>query len=185
MRKEEFIARYGEAAYARLLEQSREHYKEHKEEQIARAKKWNEEHREEMAAASKKYREKHPEQVAANSKKYREANPEKVKLDHQEQSRKGGRYYDKKLEDMQTGLQGSRNRIRGKHRRQYKPYKDIIALESQIHHEWVPETAEYRGVALVEADAHMHGFVNVIEILDGEITLLTEEEVKRGEKIEN
>jgi hypothetical protein len=69
-----------------------------------------------------------------------------------------------------------------KHAHQYKPYKDSIAPDSQIHHEWVPETAEYRGVALVEAEQHMHGFVDVIEILAGKITLLTEEEIKNGKK---
>lgn len=83
---------------------------------------------------------------------------------------------------MRTGIQGDKNKIRMKHAHQYKPYKMIIALESQIHHEWVPDTPEYRGVALVEKDQHMHGFVDVIEILDGKITLLTEEEVKRGKR---
>jgi hypothetical protein len=86
------------------------------------------------------------------------------------------------LEYNRTGIPGEKTRIRYKHGREWKPYKDIIAPDSQIHHEWVPETAEYRGVALVEKDAHMHGFVDVIEILDGEITLLTEEEVKMGER---
>lgn len=54
----------------------------------------------------------------------------------------------------------------------------IIAPDSQLHHEWVPETCEYRGVALVEAEQHMHGFVDVI--VDGEITRLTEEQIRNG-----
>jgi hypothetical protein len=41
-------------------------------------------------------------------------------------------------------------------------------------------TAEHRGVALVEADQHMRGFVDVIEILEGEIRLPTEAEVRGG-----
>ena len=141
MNKEEIIAKYGEAAWAKVLEQGRE-----------------------------------------KTKKYKEEHPEQVKADNRELIRKGGKYYDKHQEYQHTGLQGARNRIRNKHRRQYKPYKMIIAPESQIHHEWVPKTAEYTGVALVEADQHMHGFVDVIQILDGKITLLTEEEVKRGKK---
>ena len=60
----------------------------------------------------------------------------------------------------------------------WRKYKNIIAPESQIHHEWIPGTANYRGVALVEADQHMHGIVDVIEILEGKITLLTEDKVK-------
>jgi hypothetical protein len=34
--------------------------------------------------------------------------------------------------------------------------------------------------ALVEADQHMHGVINVIEVRDGNITLLTEERVKNA-----
>ena len=152
MKKSEIIERYGEAAYERKLEQGRERYKAHKEE---------------AKAYAKRYREEHPEEVIA--------------IDH-EKSRKGGKRYAKKLKDIQTGLQGARNRIRKKHAHQYRPYKQIIAPDSQLHHGWVPDTDEYRGVALVEKDAHMHGIVDVIEILDGKITLLTEEEVKVGKK---
>ena len=35
---------------------------------------------------------------------------------------------------------------------------------------------------MVEADAHQYGIIDVIEILDGKITLLTEEEVKAKNK---
>lgn len=152
MKKEEIIERYGEEEYNRQLEQKRAYREAHKEEANAR---------------NKKYAEEHPEQVIAKG---------------QEQCRKGGKYYDKTLEDNRTGLRGQRNHVRERHRRQYRPFKNIIAPDSQLHHEWVPETAEYRGVALVEADQHMHGIVDVIEILDGKITLLTEEEVKVGGK---
>ena len=167
MKKEELIERYGEAAYETMLEQQRA---------------YQEAHREAHNANSKKYREEHPEEEKARSKEYREDHPEKVLATNHEIHRKGGKHYDKNLEYQQTGLQGEKNTIRNKHRREYKPYKDIIAPESQIHHEWVPETAEYRGLALVEKDQHMHGFIDVIEILEEEITLLTEEEVRRGGK---
>jgi hypothetical protein len=154
MKKVDFIAQYGEEAYEKQLEQNRER--------------------------NEKYREEHPEEAKAYTKKYNEAHPEQLKANSQEQDRKGGKRYDKHLKDNRTGLQGDKNKIRRKHAKQYKPYKDIIAPESQIHHEWVPQTDEYRGVALVEAEAHMHGFVDVIEILDGKITLLTEEQIHKG-----
>jgi hypothetical protein len=79
-----------------------------------------------------------------------------------------------------SGLQGARKRIRMKHGREYRPYKMIIAPESQIHHEWIDDTAEYRGVALVETKPHQYGIIDVIQILDGEITVLTEAEVKKA-----
>jgi len=164
MKKEEVIARYGEAEYERRLEQQRAWRKAHRETEKARAKKYRETHPEEAKAAVKKYREEHPEVVIANN---------------QEIGRKGGKHYDKKLEYNTTGLQGERNVIRSKDRKQWKEYKDIIAPDSQIHHEWVPTTSEYRGLALVEANPHRYGIINVIEILDGEITLLTEEEIKK------
>ena len=152
MKKAEIIKRYGEAAYEKKLEQRRARYKAHREEERAR---------------DKRYREDHPEQMKAKS---------------QEINRKGGKHYDKHLRDNRTGLRGERHRIRKKHARDYKPYKMIIAPESQIHHEWIEKTAEYTGVALVEKEPHMHGIIDVIEILDGKITLLTEEEVKKNKK---
>ena len=153
MNKEETIKQHGEAAWENHLAQARAYNKAHREQAKAAVKNWQEEH------------------------------PEKVIADHQEQHRKGGKHYEKHLEYKQTGLQGEKNVIRMKHAKQYKPCKAIIAPESQLHHEWIPKTAEYRGVALVEKDQHMHGFVDVIKILDGEITLLTEEEVKNGGEI--
>ena len=154
MNKEEYIARYGEAAYAKML---------------SRIADWEKEHLEERKKYRKKYYEEHPERaVAAN----------------QEHCRKGGKYYEKMLEGQRTGLRGERHGVRMKHGDKWRAYKNIIAPESQIHHEWIPETADYKGMALVEADRHMHGIIDVIEILEGKITLLREEEIRRegGEK---
>jgi hypothetical protein len=75
MKKEERIARYGEAAYEKRLEQGRERYKANKEKENAR---------------SKKYREEHPEKVPPNN---------------HEGSRKDGKYYDKQLVYQHTGIQ--------------------------------------------------------------------------------
>ena len=148
MKKEERIRRYGKAAWEKHNQQSRE---------------WN---------------EKNPEKVRTSVRLYALRNPEKVKAKNREKGRKGGKYYEKAKEYDRTGLRRERNLVRGKHGQRYRPYKKIMAPKSQIHHEWLPETANYRGVALVEKDAHMYGFVDVIQILEGKITLLTEEEIR-------
>ena len=148
MNKEERIRRYGKVAWEKHNQQSRE---------------WN---------------EKNPEKVRTSVRLYALRNPEKVKAKNREKGRKGGKYYEKAKEYDRTGLRRERNLVRGKHGQRYRPYKKIMAPESQIHHEWLPETANYRGVALVEKDAHMYGFVDVIQILEGKITLLTEEEIR-------
>ena len=150
MNKAGYIKRYGEAAYEKMLQQSSA---------------WQAQHREE---------------ANINHKKWDVANPDKVLADNQEHSRKGGKYYEKYLEHKRTGIYGEKERIRSKHARRYRSYKKIIALDSQIHHEWIPETADFRGVALVEKDQHMHGYIDVIQILEGRITLLTEEKIKEG-----
>ena len=152
--KEEFIRRYGIKAWGRAIQQAREWQRDHPKEVRKRCQKW--------------YRA-HPEQVKARNQKV-----------GRELSRKGGKYYEAKVLYQSTGLQGERGKIRRKHAGHYRPYKRIIAPETQIHHEWLPETADYRGVALVEKDQHQHGFVDVIQILEGEITLFTEEDIRRG-----
>lgn len=152
MIKEERIKRYGEAAYKKRSQQSRA---------------WN------------AY---HPKEIAAVTRAWREANQDKVKANHQESSRKGGKHYEKKLIYQTTGLQGERNKIRATHGRKYRSFKQIIAPGSQIHHEWVPETSEYMGVALVETQPHRYGIIDVIQILEGKITLLSEKEIRKEEE---
>jgi len=119
MDKDERIARYGEEAYEKKLEQQRA---------------WQEEHKEEVKVANKEYREEHPEQVKTYNKRYYEENQEREKARSHEQSRKGGKYYGNALEYLRTGIPGERCRIRSKHAKKYRPYKAIIAPESQIHH---------------------------------------------------
>ncbi len=104
-------------------------------------------------------------------------NPERVEASQHECNRKGGKHYEKILENSRTGLRHERNLIRSKDRNKWRQYKQIIAPESQCHHEWDPGTANYAGVALVEADQHRHGIIDVIKILEGEITLFTEKEI--------
>lgn len=87
---------------------------------------------------------------------------------------KGGKHYEAMRHYNSTGLRGRRARIRCRHASRFCKFKKIIAPESQIHHEWISGTSNYTGVALVEKDQHTHGFIDVIQILEGEITLFTE-----------
>ena len=146
--KDDFIAAHGEEEYKKLLARNRAHYKAHKEEYKTRHKEWRETHLGAVIAVS------------------------------QEACRKGGKRYEKTLAYSQIGIPGEKRRIRVKHAQHYKPYKDIIAPDSQLHHQWRSQNASYSGLALVEADQHRHGFINVIQILEGKITVFTEEELR-------
>ena len=134
MKKKEFISRYGKAAYEKRLAQTMEWSRDHPKEVRAQKAKWYKEHLEEKKAQSA------------------------------EASRKGGKRYDKKLIYEHTGLRGERNKVRSKHRTMWRKYKNIIAPRAILHHQWLLGTAKYAGVALVEKDQHMHGYINVIEI---------------------
>jgi hypothetical protein len=150
MKKEEIIKRYGEAAYEKQLEQSRT---------------WN---------------KANSERATENRREWIKANPEKFAEQKHELSRKGGKYYQKALMHNRMGLRAARRGIRRTHQNQYRPFKKIISPDSQLHHQWAPGTAEYDGVALVEKEQHQHGIIDVIQILEGEITLLTEKEIRNA-----
>ena len=126
------------------------------------------------------------EKTLVQSRAWEEANPEKREEIRKRQARKGGKYYEKHREYQHTGLQGERHKIRAKHGMAYLQYKRIIAPDSVLHHQWRLNSAEYDGVALVEKAQHQLGFVDVVQLLEGEITLLTEEEVRnRGGQIDD
>ena len=112
------------------------------------------------------------------NRNWSEANPELVKIRHQRRGRKGGEHYQKQLRYFHTGLQGKRNVVRGTHARRYREYKKIIAPDSQLHHQWRRESAGYDCVALVEKNQHMHGVIDVIRVLEGEVTLFTEKAIR-------
>lgn len=128
---------------------------------------------------NKNWNREHSVKAGESNRQWRIDNPEKIKA-HNMERYKGGKYYEKCREYYKTGIPYERKLVRNKHLRWWTPYKQIIAPGSQIHHEWISETADYRGVALVEQDQHLHGFIDVIQILEGEITLLREEEIRRG-----
>jgi len=103
-----------------------------------------------------------------------------------EQCRKGGKYYEQHRKYKSTGIQHERELIRAKHHRMYAIHKYTVDPQglTQIHHEWIIGTAEYRGVALVDAKLHRRGIIEVIEVLEGEITLLIEEKQNMKEERE-
>lgn len=169
MKKEERIERYGKAAYEKRLNRNREYMQE-----------WRAANHEEATERARDWYAAHPEKGWEGNRKWREANPQKVRETHREMSHKGGKYYEQRREHLSKGVPHEKGLLRQKHAYLYAPYKRIIAPESQIHHEWVAGTADYRGVALVEKDQHMHGFIDVIQVLDGDITLLTEKEIRKG-----
>ncbi|MBE9594622.1 MAG: hypothetical protein IMF19_14215 [Proteobacteria bacterium] len=109
---------------------------------------------------------------------WRESNCDKIKAERDGRYRKGGKHYADIVAYFSKGLPRERKKVRSKHQRIWRPYKLIVAPDSQLHHQWQPGSAGYDGVALVEKDQHMHGFVDVLRILEGEITLFTEKEVR-------
>jgi hypothetical protein len=121
----------------------------------------------------------HREEDNAKTMEWRKNHPDKVKANGQEASRKGGKYYEQHHKHQSTGIPHEKLLVRRKHQRIWTPYKKTIAPGSVLHHEWLPETANFRGVALVEKEQHQHGYIDVIQVLEGEITLLTEAEIKR------
>lgn len=126
----------------------------------------------------KRYGKRAYEKLNERNREWARTHPKEAEAHNREANRKGGSRYDKKQEYMRTGLAGERNRIRRLHAGRYRPFKKIIALESQLHHQWQPGSAGYDGVAIVEKNQHQHGFVDVIRILEGEITLFTEKEIR-------
>lgn len=148
MKKEESIRRYGEEKWETRLESSRRRYRKNYDRRTITIQMW------------------------------KDANRNKIKEISREYSHKDGKGYARTRQYERTGVRAERNKVRSAHRYLYRQYKQIIASESQLHHQWLPGTANYRGVALVEKDQHLHGFIDVIRILEGEITLLTEAEIQ-------
>lgn len=130
----------------------------------------------------KKYGKKAYLKQQEQTKDWQSANPSRLQAASKRQNlkrqRKDGEDYEKAIIYQMNGIPHAKGLIRRKHGYQWWQFKQIIAPESQIHHQWLLGTADYRGVALVEADSHMHGFIDVIQILEGEITLLTEAEIR-------
>ena len=164
LKKVIYIERYGEVAYAEHLQQ---------------CQRWAAQHRKKHNAAAKAWREANPNA----GKEWCAANTGKVLANNQEGCRKGGKRYVAKLKYQTTGLQGERHRIRSKHAKLYHDIKQATP-NSVFHHEWIPGTAKYRGVALVDKEAHQNGIIKVINVLEGKITLFTEKKIaEQGGKI--
>ena len=117
--------------------------------------------------------------LLVNTKQWCVTHPKRKKAQCQEQCRKGGKHYEYHNKQYRmTGVPHKKLLIRSNHGRIWKKHKQIIAPESQLHHQWLPETANYTGMALVEKEQHQYGFIDVIQILEGGITLFTETEIR-------
>ena len=165
MNKEERVKRYGAAAYERRSQQSRD---------------WEKTHREEHNASNLKWVMANPTKAKLSNQKWCAANPDKVKARDQEYRRKGGKYFESTLKYNTTELRRERNSIRERHRREYCHIKGATP-NSVLHHEWIPGTSKYRGVVLVDKELHQRGIIKVIKLLEGEVTLFLEKEVKNQE----
>ena len=164
--KDSYIKKHGDAAYAKRLERRRE---------------WGRKLPGGEKQRSQDRRDADPEQAREYDRAWCERNPDKIIEKGRKVSRKGGAYYEKKKIYKQTGISGERERVRMRDSYRWRQYKRIIAPESQLHHQWISETADYTGLALVEANQHRYGIINIIEILDGRITLFTEKEIREQE----
>lgn len=82
--------------------------------------------------------------------------------------RKGGKYYEKKLKYERTGLRGARNRVRDFHCSVIAKYRRFLGSGNcEIHHDWIPDTARYNYIALVEKDDHYNeNFSNPVIFFD-------------------
>ena len=109
-----------------------------------------------------------------------EEHPKRRDVYARERNRPGGKYYKEVLRKNGVGLRKKRANRRCRDGGKYRPFKNRIDPlgASQLHHCWLRNSAECRGVALVEKNQHMHGFINVIEIFEGKIMLFTEEEIR-------
>ena len=145
------------------------------------SKEYHENHKQHLMECRQTRHILYPELRQNRHKKWVLKNPGAVKKRNNEIARKGGKRYDAYLIYKHSGLQGEKNRIRAKHSALYKPLKNLIDPNgdlTQLHHEWVVASLEYRGCAIVEKKPHRIGIIKPIVILEGEITLLTEKEVR-------
>ena len=130
----------------------------------------------------KKYGEEEYAKRQERIRTWKSLHSERIQAHTKKWNHKDGVNYEKAMNYQMNGLPHAKGLIRWKHGKCYFPYKQIIAPDSVLHHEWIPETADYKGVALVEKDQHLHGFIDVIQILEGGITLLTEVEIRGGQE---
>ena len=97
-------------------------------------------------------------------RKYQKRYPEKTK-------RKNGKYQKEHRFELnkynQTGLRGKRSKIRDGDRRKFKLERKTILFPVDLHHDWINNTAQCRGAAFVERDAHSGGSIKVVKMLYG------------------
>lgn len=134
-----------------------EWYNEHR---LEPAKKWVREHREEHAEYNRKYRQEHREEKIKYQKKYWGAKADPDSIPHKRQL------------------------IRARDNRRYNPIRQFWShLKTDIHHEWIPDTADYMFIALVERSKHQYGIIDPICILEGEVAVNLDADLINKNKI--
>lgn len=117
------------------------------------------EHKEETILIRNVYRREHKDEIKYYNIRYQKEHKEQLNL------------------YLSTGLQGLRHkiRVRDNQNKQYRWLKSNLCRDTHIHHEWIPETSDYKFSALVDASEHLHGIIKPIIILqDNRIELLQE-----------
>jgi hypothetical protein len=113
---------------------------------------------------SRDWRQAHPENTEKWHKQIRDwkrTHPIRVKRIARDSYRK---HRQEILNRQCTDTEGMRRSIRAKCGRIWALYKNIIAPGSRLHYEWIPETVEYKCIALVEKDQSQYSFNDVIHI---------------------
>ena len=62
-----------------------------------------------------------------------------------------------------------KHNIRNHHQRKYKPLRRMFP-GAVIHHQWIGKSSLYDGVALVDGKLHHSNIIEIIRLLEGEIT---------------
>jgi hypothetical protein len=85
-------------------------------------------------------------------------------------NRKGGESYDTYKKYNVTGIRGKRTRVRAIDGKNWRPFKKIIAPETEVHHLWKDGSAEFFGLAIVDisitrihedAEVMLDGYFNI------------------------
>jgi hypothetical protein len=147
-------------------EYNHEHYVKHRKEKLEYQHEYILEHKAERIKYQRMYRAEHKAEILEYDREYHR----RYRTKHPHCTRD---YLN------QNKVARKRGNIRNIHGR-FKPYKwlknglKLQGFDPQIHHEWIPRTTEYTGIALVEAKDHMRNIIKPLIILEGEIVWTNE-----------
>lgn len=166
MKKEEYIKKYGVEKWLEYIAYQRDYYTKNIE----------------------KVREKNREYQREYQRKYYAENKEKVKERCREHIRE---YQHKYYADIEirgrvheymkkycgslsdhNSIPYRKSLIRQRDHHRFFSIKQFFQnLQTDIHHEWIPNTADYTFIALVERDKHRYNIIDPIVILEKKVVL--------------